>query len=89
MTTAHYHIQEGEEELQFVSEEDRILNKKNKSRIHHAIHYQSKTNSYFLACYSVTEDEIYFVDFYTNKYVKSPIRLTYQEEKYTKNFTLS
>ena len=88
MTTAHYHIQEGEEELQFVSEEDRILNKKNKSRIHHAIHYQSKTNSYFLACYSVTEDEIYFVDFYTNKYVKSPIRLTYQEEKYNRRINI-
>ena len=47
-------------------------------------HYKFKKDKYYLACYDVLEDEIYFNEFFTGEIIKNNKRLSYQRKKYQK-----
>ena len=52
--------------------------------IKNSIHYKFKKDKYYIVCYSVLEDEIYFNEFFTGEIIKNDKRLSYQRKKYQK-----
>ena len=79
----HFEL-EDDEDLQYMNEEDYEREIKDRKKIENAMHFCLNTDSFYLACYSIPNDEIYFVDFFTNAVISSDVRLSKQEERYQK-----
>ena len=52
--------------------------------IKNSIHYKFKKDKYYIVCYNVLEDNIYFNEFFTGEIIKNDKRLSYQRKKYQK-----
>ena len=75
---------DSDDDIPFLNDEDYERTKINKKRKKEAMHYQYSTDSFYIACYGIQSDSIYFVNFFTNEIVSSNVQLTHQEKKYKK-----